>query len=205
MFGSSIKRERLHLLPSARLWIWKKKKSPGEEDPHNLKQWWKPDIEAEPMSSNELYSGHPQHLSDRPRPLDRQLQWAAAAVAATGPHRSRPPPRVLTGVSHRRRRSHRSCWSRSPPPLPYQIVAGVDCPNQIAGVGYPKLIVPLSQQEANCCISRRLPIPQIYPVVEEWVEDVLMDEGNAMILTLFACLVTVLLEASSGSSQSSTT
>ncbi|KAJ1297878.1 hypothetical protein BS78_01G411600 [Paspalum vaginatum] len=35
-------------------------------------------------------------------------------------------------------------------------------------------------------------LPEIYPVVEEWVEDVLMDEGNATILTLFACLVTVL-------------
>ncbi|GJN08413.1 hypothetical protein PR202_ga26326 [Eleusine coracana subsp. coracana] len=35
-------------------------------------------------------------------------------------------------------------------------------------------------------------LPEIYPAVEEWVEDVLMDEGNATILTLFACLVTVL-------------
>ncbi|PUZ41839.1 hypothetical protein GQ55_9G535900 [Panicum hallii var. hallii] len=35
-------------------------------------------------------------------------------------------------------------------------------------------------------------LPEIYPVVEEWVEDVLLDEGNATILTLFACLVTVL-------------
>ncbi|KAM3229674.1 hypothetical protein ACQJBY_060476 [Aegilops geniculata] len=35
-------------------------------------------------------------------------------------------------------------------------------------------------------------LPEMYPVVEEWVEDVLMDEGNATILTLFACLVTVL-------------
>ncbi|CAL4930209.1 unnamed protein product [Urochloa decumbens] len=35
-------------------------------------------------------------------------------------------------------------------------------------------------------------LPEIYPVFEEWVEDVLMDEGNATILTLFACLVTVL-------------
>ncbi|KAK3127206.1 hypothetical protein QOZ80_7AG0569790 [Eleusine coracana subsp. coracana] len=56
VFGLDNKRERLHLLPSARL--WKKKKSPGEEeDPHGLKQWWKPDIEAERMSSK-LYSGH---------------------------------------------------------------------------------------------------------------------------------------------------
>jgi SEL1 protein len=35
-------------------------------------------------------------------------------------------------------------------------------------------------------------LPEVYPVVEEWVEDVLMDEGNATIFTLFACLVTVL-------------
>lgn len=35
-------------------------------------------------------------------------------------------------------------------------------------------------------------LPEMYPVVKEWVEDVLMDEGNATILTLFACLVTVL-------------
>ncbi|ONK75264.1 uncharacterized protein A4U43_C03F15060 [Asparagus officinalis] len=35
-------------------------------------------------------------------------------------------------------------------------------------------------------------LPQIYPRIEEWVEDVLMDEGNATILTLFVCLVTVL-------------
>ncbi|GJN32528.1 hypothetical protein PR202_gb21042 [Eleusine coracana subsp. coracana] len=56
VFGSDNKRERLHLMPSARL--WKKKKSPGNvEDPHELKQWWKPDIEAELMSSK-LYSGH---------------------------------------------------------------------------------------------------------------------------------------------------
>ncbi|KAL5218464.1 hypothetical protein ABZP36_019148 [Zizania latifolia] len=35
-------------------------------------------------------------------------------------------------------------------------------------------------------------LPEVYPVVEEWVEDVLVDEGNATILTLLACLVTVL-------------
>lgn len=32
----------------------------------------------------------------------------------------------------------------------------------------------------------------MYPRVEEWVENVLMDEGNATILTLFVCLLTVL-------------
>jgi len=35
-------------------------------------------------------------------------------------------------------------------------------------------------------------LPQVYPRVQEWVEDVLMDEGNATILTLFVCLLTVL-------------
>ncbi|EPS72120.1 hypothetical protein M569_02635, partial [Genlisea aurea] len=34
--------------------------------------------------------------------------------------------------------------------------------------------------------------PEIYPKVEAWVEDVLMEEGNATILTLFVCLLTVL-------------
>ncbi|GJN32518.1 hypothetical protein PR202_gb21032 [Eleusine coracana subsp. coracana] len=49
MFGSGIKRERLHLLPSARLW----KNSSPDENAHELKQWWKPDL----MLSPELYSG----------------------------------------------------------------------------------------------------------------------------------------------------
>ncbi|XP_072990609.1 ERAD-associated E3 ubiquitin-protein ligase component HRD3 [Typha latifolia] len=35
-------------------------------------------------------------------------------------------------------------------------------------------------------------LPEVYPRIQEWVEDVLMDEGNATILTLFACLLTVL-------------
>ncbi|ONK77710.1 uncharacterized protein A4U43_C02F9710 [Asparagus officinalis] len=35
-------------------------------------------------------------------------------------------------------------------------------------------------------------LPQVFPRVEKWVEDVVMDEGNATILTLFVCLLTVL-------------
>ncbi|KAJ7970262.1 ERAD-associated E3 ubiquitin-protein ligase component HRD3A [Quillaja saponaria] len=34
--------------------------------------------------------------------------------------------------------------------------------------------------------------PEVYPKVETWVENVLLEEGNATILTLFACLLTVL-------------
>lgn len=35
-------------------------------------------------------------------------------------------------------------------------------------------------------------LPEAYPKVEEWVENVLLEEGNATILTLFVCLITVL-------------
>jgi SEL1 protein len=35
-------------------------------------------------------------------------------------------------------------------------------------------------------------LPEIYPKVETWVENVIMEEGNATILTLFVCLLTVL-------------
>lgn len=35
-------------------------------------------------------------------------------------------------------------------------------------------------------------LPEVYPKVDAWVEDVLLEEGNATILTLFACLLTVL-------------
>lgn len=35
-------------------------------------------------------------------------------------------------------------------------------------------------------------LPQVFPRVEAWVENVLMDEGNATILTLVVCLMTVL-------------
>ncbi|GMN51279.1 hypothetical protein TIFTF001_020428 [Ficus carica] len=35
-------------------------------------------------------------------------------------------------------------------------------------------------------------LPDAYPKVEEWVENVLLEEGNATILTLFVCLITVL-------------
>lgn len=35
-------------------------------------------------------------------------------------------------------------------------------------------------------------LPEVYPRVEGWVENVIMEEGNATILTLFVCLLTVL-------------
>ncbi|CAL0312358.1 unnamed protein product [Lupinus luteus] len=35
-------------------------------------------------------------------------------------------------------------------------------------------------------------LPEVYPKLEAWVEDVLLEEGNATILTLFVCLLTVL-------------
>ncbi|XP_023519772.1 ERAD-associated E3 ubiquitin-protein ligase component HRD3A-like [Cucurbita pepo subsp. pepo] len=35
-------------------------------------------------------------------------------------------------------------------------------------------------------------LPEVYPKIDIWVEDVLLEEGNATILTLFACLLTVL-------------
>ncbi|KAK4486123.1 hypothetical protein RD792_008791, partial [Penstemon davidsonii] len=35
-------------------------------------------------------------------------------------------------------------------------------------------------------------LPEFYPKVEVWVESVIMEEGNATILTLFVCLLTVL-------------
>lgn len=35
-------------------------------------------------------------------------------------------------------------------------------------------------------------LPEVYPQVEHWVENVIMEEGNATILALFICLLTVL-------------
>ena len=35
-------------------------------------------------------------------------------------------------------------------------------------------------------------LPEVYPKVEAWVQNVVMEEGNATILTLFSCLLTVL-------------
>ncbi|GLU12894.1 hypothetical protein SLE2022_295510 [Rubroshorea leprosula] len=35
-------------------------------------------------------------------------------------------------------------------------------------------------------------LPEVYPKIEAWVENVIMEEGNATILTLFVCLLTVL-------------
>ncbi|KAL7099164.1 hypothetical protein ACP275_09G065700 [Erythranthe tilingii] len=35
-------------------------------------------------------------------------------------------------------------------------------------------------------------LPEVYPKVEDWVENVILEEGNATILTLLACLFTVL-------------
>lgn len=34
--------------------------------------------------------------------------------------------------------------------------------------------------------------PELYPRIEAWVNEILLDEGNATILTLFACLLAVL-------------
>ncbi|MQL92861.1 hypothetical protein Taro_025495 [Colocasia esculenta] len=42
------------------------------------------------------------------------------------------------------------------------------------------------------CVNMIDNLPHIFPRVEAWVEEVLMDEGNATILTLFVCLLTVL-------------
>ncbi|KAL8153565.1 hypothetical protein V2J09_011325 [Rumex salicifolius] len=35
-------------------------------------------------------------------------------------------------------------------------------------------------------------LPELYPKVDVWIENVIMEEGNATILTLFVCLITVL-------------
>ena len=35
-------------------------------------------------------------------------------------------------------------------------------------------------------------LPSVYPKVDEWLKTVVMEEGNATILTLFVCLLTVL-------------
>lgn len=35
-------------------------------------------------------------------------------------------------------------------------------------------------------------LPEVYPKIDAWVENVLLEEGNATILTLFVCLLTVL-------------
>lgn len=35
-------------------------------------------------------------------------------------------------------------------------------------------------------------LPEVYPKVETWIENVVFDEGNATILTLFVCLITIL-------------
>lgn len=35
-------------------------------------------------------------------------------------------------------------------------------------------------------------LPEVYPKIETWVQNVIMEEGNATILTLFVCLLTVL-------------
>ncbi|CAI9786898.1 unnamed protein product [Fraxinus pennsylvanica] len=35
-------------------------------------------------------------------------------------------------------------------------------------------------------------LPEVFPKVEAWVKDVIMEEGNATILTLFVCLLTIL-------------
>ena len=35
-------------------------------------------------------------------------------------------------------------------------------------------------------------LPEFYPKIEAWVENVILEDGNAMILALFVCLLTVL-------------
>lgn len=35
-------------------------------------------------------------------------------------------------------------------------------------------------------------LPEVFPKVEAWVKDVIMEEGNATILTLFVCLLAIL-------------
>lgn len=35
-------------------------------------------------------------------------------------------------------------------------------------------------------------LPEVYPKVETWIENVVFEEGNATILTLFVCLITIL-------------
>lgn len=35
-------------------------------------------------------------------------------------------------------------------------------------------------------------LPEVYPKIEGWVENVILEDGNAMILALFVCLLTVL-------------
>ena len=35
-------------------------------------------------------------------------------------------------------------------------------------------------------------MPGVYPKADEWIKNVVMEEGNATILTLFVCLLTVL-------------
>ncbi|KAM7279396.1 hypothetical protein ACFE04_006530 [Oxalis oulophora] len=48
---------------------------------------------------------------------------------------------------------------------------------------------PAKKEQAVQCIDS---LPGVYPKVETWVENVIMEEGNATILTLFVCLLTVL-------------
>ncbi|XP_057545725.1 ERAD-associated E3 ubiquitin-protein ligase component HRD3A-like [Amaranthus tricolor] len=46
---------------------------------------------------------------------------------------------------------------------------------------------------ANSFLVRTIDsLPDVYPKIEAWVENILMEEGNATILTLFVCLLTVL-------------
>ena len=35
-------------------------------------------------------------------------------------------------------------------------------------------------------------LPEVYPKIKGWVENVILEDGNAMILALFVCLLTVL-------------
>ncbi|KAI4326281.1 hypothetical protein MLD38_031610 [Melastoma candidum] len=67
---------------------------------------------------------------------------------------------------------------------------------------YPKAKLPVALALASLWIRKNYAnsflvnvidsLPDVYPKVEAWVEDVIVEEGNATILTLFVCLLTVL-------------
>ncbi|KAK4487708.1 hypothetical protein RD792_005631 [Penstemon davidsonii] len=56
----------------------------------------------------------------------------------------------------------------------------------------PAATLPVSLALASLWVDMIDSLPEVYPKVEVWVEDVIMEEGNATILTLIACLLTVL-------------
>lgn len=58
----------------------------------------------------------------------------------------------------------------------------------------PELLGKLNEQAHVLWMQVQMldSLPEVYPKVEEWVENVVLEEGNATILTLFLCLMTVL-------------